>query len=145
MAPPFTLMMLVSIPSSLITASACAEKASLNSMSLRSARVSPARASAFGTALMGPTPMMSGSTPATAKLTKRASGVRPSSFALAALITSTAAAPSEYGLALPAVTVPVGEKAGRSLASPSSVVSARGHSSVSNTTSVTAFSAPFHV
>ena len=94
---------------------------------------------------MGPTPMMSGSTPATAKLTKRANGVRPSAFALAALMSSTAAAPSEYGLALPAVTVPMGENAGRSLARPSSVVSARGHSSVSNTTSVTVFSAPFHV
>ena len=60
-------------------------------------------------------------------------------------MTSTAAAPSEYGEALPAVTVPVGRNAGRSLPSPSSVVSARGHSSVSNTTSVTDFSAPFHV
>ena len=88
--------------------------------------------------------MMSGSTPPVAKLTKRASGVSPSALARSALITSTAAAPSENGLALPAVTEPVGTNAGRSLASPSRVVSARGHSSVSNTVSVTVFAAPFH-
>ena len=80
-----------------------------------------------------------------AKLTKRARGVIPNAFALSARITSTAAAPSEYGEALPAVTVPVGTNAGRSFVSPSRVVLARRHSSVSNTTSVTDFSAPFPV
>jgi hypothetical protein len=45
---------------------------------------------------------------------------------------------------LPAVTVPFALNAGRSLASPSRVVSRRGHSSVSTTTSVTVRVAPDH-
>ena len=51
----------------------------------------------------------------------RASGVMPRRFASAADITTSAAAPSLMPLALPAVTVPSLEKAGRSLA----MVSAR--------------------
>ena len=45
----------------------------------------PARRSAFGTALIGPTPMTSGSTPAAANVTNRASGVRPNASAFDAL------------------------------------------------------------
>ena len=45
-------------------------------------------------------------------------------------ITSTAAAPSLSGHALPAVTVPAGSKAGLSCASTSAVVPGRGPSSV---------------
>ena len=48
---------------------------------------------------------------------------RPSAFAFASVITTAAPAPSVSGEALPAVTVPLGLKAGFSLASPSSVVS----------------------
>ena len=58
-------------------------------------RLIPAFASAFGTALIGPTPITSGSTPATANVTKRASGFTPSASALERRISITAAAPSE--------------------------------------------------
>ena len=54
-----------------------------------------------------------------------ASQVSPSSSALALLITTTAAAPSEIGEELPAVIVPSLANAGRSLASDSAVVSGR--------------------
>ena len=57
--------------------------------------------------------------------------MRPSSFAFASLITSTAAAPSEIWLALPAVTEPSFVNAGRSLARPSIELSARKPSSTS--------------
>jgi hypothetical protein len=94
-APPFTFTMVGSMSSSRITASACAANASLNSMSFMSCNDSPARVSAFGIAWMGPTPMMSGATPAVANDTNRASGRRPNASARSRRITSTAAAPSE--------------------------------------------------
>ena len=62
-----------------------------------------------------------------------ASHVRPSSSALALLITTTAQAPSEICEAEPAVMVPSLAKAGRSLDSDSAVVSARMPSSSRNT------------
>jgi hypothetical protein len=46
-------------------------------------------------ATAGPMPMMSGGTPATAKLTKRAMGFKPSSRAIDSAITSATAAPSD--------------------------------------------------
>ena len=55
----------------------------------------------------------------------RASGARPSAPAAASLPMSTAEAPSFNGDALPAVIVPVGRNAGRSLASDAGVESAR--------------------
>ena len=61
-----------------------------------------------------------------------ASQVRPSSSALALLITTTAAAPSEICEAEPAVMVPSVENAGRSLPRDSAVVSPRMPSSVLN-------------
>jgi hypothetical protein len=64
-----------------------------------------------------------------AKATKRASGFNPSADAFSADMTITAAAPSEVWDELPAVTEPPSLKAGRSLASASRVVSARGPSS----------------
>mgnify|MGYP006195475789 CR=1 FL=1 len=51
------------MPSSRIDASTCAANASLNSMTSMSASDIPASLSAFGTALIGPTPITSGSTP----------------------------------------------------------------------------------
>ena len=54
----------------------------------------------------------------------------PSSFALVSLITITAAAPSLSGHALPAVTSPSGRNTGLSVASFSTVVPARGPSSL---------------
>ena len=59
----------------------------------------------------------------------RARGFRPSFFAFSADMTSTAAAPSLSGQALPAVTVPSGLNAGLSSASFSTVVPGRGPSS----------------
>ncbi len=61
-----------------------------------------------------------------------ASQLSPSSSALARLITTTAAAPSEICEAEPAVMVPSLVNAGRSLASDSTVVSARTPSSTLN-------------
>ena len=71
----------------------------------------------------GPMPKMSGSTANVPRPAIRASGSRPA--APASLATSTAEAPSLSGEALPAVTVPSLTKAGLSLASFSSVESAR--------------------
>ncbi len=77
-----------------------------------------------------------GSGPATRpKPTSSARGDSPSSSALARLMTTTAAAPSEIWDALPAVMVPSGEKAGLSRPNPSTVVSERMPSSVSTTSS----------
>ena len=68
----------------------------------------PGRASAtLRIAGTGPMPNRSGSTPAVANATKRASGVSPRSLrALGRLMTTTAAAPSLVCDELPAVTVP---------------------------------------
>src|SRR6266852_4067623 len=61
--------------------------------------------------------------------TIRAFGVIPRSLARERLMTSTAAAPSFSGQEFPAVTCPSGRNAGRSWASPSSVVAGCGQSS----------------
>ena len=63
---------------------------------------------------------------------QRASGLMPSACARSTDITTAAAAPSEVCDELPAVTVPLAWKAGLSLASASSEVSARGPSSTLN-------------
>ena len=55
---------------------------------------------------IGPRPMISGRIAATVEAMIRARGLRPSFSAFSSLITSTAAAPSFSGQALPAVTVP---------------------------------------
>ena len=83
-------------------------------------------------------PKRSGSTPAVAYATRRASGVSPRSRARVSLITTTAAAPSLICDELPAVTVPLTWNAGRSFASASTDVSRRGPSSAEITTSVVA-------
>ncbi len=79
----------------------------------------------------GPMPIRSGSTPATALATMRATGFSPSVLARLASTTSTAAAPSLRPEEFPAVTVPPALNAAGSLASISSVVSGRGCSSSS--------------
>ncbi len=84
-------------------------------------------------ASMGPRPMISGLRPVTPLATMRASGVRPSSAALVSDMTTTAAAPSFSGQALPAVTVPSGRNTGFSCDSFSTVVPARMPSSVLTT------------
>ena len=58
--------------------------------------------------------MISGDNPETPVATIRASGVSPSSLALASDMTTTAAAPSFRGQALPAVIVPSGRNTGLS-------------------------------
>ena len=74
----------------------------------------PALPSAFFTASIGPSPMISGDSPDTPVATMRANGVRPSSRAFTSLMMTTAAAPSFSGQAFPAVTVPLGRKTGLS-------------------------------
>ena len=73
--------------------------------------------------------MISGRIAATVEAMIRARGLRPSDSAFSSLMTSTAAAPSLSGQALPAVTVPSGLNAGCSAASFSIVVPGRGPSS----------------
>ena len=77
--------------------------------------------------------MISGLRAVTPDETMRASGSMPSSAALASLMTITAAAPSLSGQALPAVTSPSGRNTGFSSASFSTVVPARGPSSLLTT------------
>ena len=75
---------------------------------------SPAFLRTLAVAGIGPSSIRVGSVPTAAVATMRARGLRPSSFAFSALITSTAAAPSEIWLELPAVIMPSGSKAGAS-------------------------------
>ena len=75
-----------------------------------SAIVMPACSSTPWTAGIGPRPMISGRIAATDEATIRARGLSPSARAFSSDITSTAAAPSLSGQALPAVTVPSGRR-----------------------------------
>jgi hypothetical protein len=83
------------MPRSRTTATTCDANASLNSISSTSSIESPARLSAFGTALIGAIPITSGSTPAVANVMNRASGLRLSCAARSLLMSRIAAAPSE--------------------------------------------------
>src|SRR5271166_4216103 len=132
MAPPLTLIRLVSQPISLLTAQACAAKASLISMRSKSEGFQPAFSRQRFEAGTGPMPMIDGSTPDEANALILAIGLRPSCCALAALITSTAAPPSLIPDAFAAVTVPSLAKAGLRLATESSVVPALMNSSEAN-------------
>ena len=76
--------------------------------------------------------MISGGTPASAKPMSRPMGSTPSSFTMRSLMTTAAAAPSDFCEALPAVTVPFTLKTGRRAASASRLVSRRGPSSTRN-------------
>src|SRR5258708_6597570 len=134
-APPLTLTLEVSQPRSLLTAQACAAKASLASIRSRSPMLQPAFFSAAREAGIGPVPMILGSTPAWPHETIRPSTFLPSLAACFAVISTTAAAPSLIPEALPAVTVPSFSNAGLSLAIESSVAPWRGYSSVSTTMS----------
>lgn len=70
--------------------------------------LSPARCSARPVDGIGPIPIISGATPATVHVTRRANGCKPSSAALSGCVTTQTAAPSFWPLALPAVTVASG-------------------------------------
>src|SRR5450631_484672 len=106
MAPPLTLILLVSQPISLFTAQACAANASLISIKSRSAAFQPAFSRQRRDAGTGPMPMIDGSTPDDAYALIFASGLRPSLAACSALITTTPAAPSLMPDAFAAVTDP---------------------------------------
>ena len=128
-APPNGLSFSGSMPHSSRHGTTWAANASLSSTTSMSEIVIPARSSTAFTAGIGPRPMISGRIAATEEATMRARGFRPRFAAFSADITSTAAAPSLSGHALPAVTVPSGAKAGLSSASFSIVVPGRGPSS----------------
>ncbi len=119
-------------------ASTWAANASLSSIRSISSRVSPARSRAAAVAGTGPMPITSGPTPATAHDLSASSGRRPRRSASSRVVTTHIAAPSFWPLALPAVTVEASSifwRTGRSAASCSRVVSGRGCSSRSTTTS----------
>ena len=122
MAPPLTLTFAGSMPSSLLTAQACAAKASFNSNKSTSAAFHPARCKALREAGTGPIPIVAGSSPLVPNAAMRARGFSPSAAAFLAVITTTAAAPSLIPDALPAVTEPALSNAGRNPASASAVV-----------------------
>ncbi|MNX81144.1 hypothetical protein D3C86_1128230 [compost metagenome] len=135
MAPPFTLMISGFMPSSRITARDCDAKASFSSTRLISFRLRPASFSALGMANTGPIPIIRGGTPAVAKLTRRAIGVRLFSFRNFSLTIITKAAPSLVWEELPAVTEPPAANTGFNLARASTEVSARGPSSAATVNS----------
>ena len=134
MAPPLTFTFSKPIPRSLADCAATEAKASLISIRSRSSTPMPSLDSACLIAFEGcDWSELSG--PATLPCAPiSASHSRPSSSALALLITTTAAAPSEICEEDPAVIVPSLVNAGRSLASVSVVVSARMPSSLPKTT-----------
>ena len=80
--------------------------------------------------------MITGSTPTVVWSTIRARGLRPNSSAFSRVISSTAAAPSEIWLELPAVTLPSSLNAGLSSESVSRLVSGRMPWSVTTVSSV---------
>ena len=133
MAPPFTLILSASQPRPLFTANACTAKASLASIRSISAIFQPAFSRHFLVAGTGPVPIISGATPALLYALMVPRIGKPSVSALARLASMTAAAPSFREDALPAVTQPSFLNTGRMAASFSTVVPARGFSSVSNT------------
>jgi hypothetical protein len=77
-------------------------------------------------------PMIDGSTPTVTNDLKIAMGSMPSFSARFCFITMAAAAPSERGEELPAVTLPFAANTGRSFDSDSAVVPGRGNSSTLN-------------
>ena len=77
-------------------------------------------------------PMIAGSTPTVTNDLKIASGLMPSFSARFFFMTMAAAAPSDSGDELPAVTLPFAANTGRSFESASTVVSGRGISSTLN-------------
>ena len=122
-----------SAPTSRMTASACAEKASLSSIRSTSSSDQPTLASSFRTASTGVIRSHLAGRPLNACPTMRAMGATPSSAARSSAMTTVAAAPSLTPGALPAVTVPpFFLKAGRNRASASAVVSGRTASSYSS-------------
>src|SRR2546421_617669 len=115
MAPPLTFSFSMSNPSSRTIANDCEANASFNSIRSISESERPVSLSTLGMATIGPMPITSGRTPATAKPTKRSKGFSPSCSARSRSITTTAAAPSLRWEEFPAVIVPPAWKAGRNV------------------------------
>src|SRR3954453_7146028 len=124
-APPLTLTRFMSGLCSRCQAATTGANASLISNRSMSLIVMPLRARILVVAGIGPSSMSTGSQPTVVWSTIRARGVIPSSLALSALISSTAAAPSETCEALPAVILPPSLKTGFSCESASRFVSGR--------------------
>src|SRR3954453_6430180 len=131
-APPFTLTRSMSGLCSRCQAATTGANASLISNRSMSLIVIPLRSRIFCVAGIGPSSIRTGSQPTVVWSTIRARGVMPSSFALSALISSTAAAPSEICEALPAVIFPSSLKTVLSCESDSRLVSGRMPWSVTN-------------
>src|SRR5664280_2197270 len=129
MAPPRTFSLSPPMARSLAGGVTWGAEGSVISTQSMSSMVMSARARVWRIASTGPRPMISGLRPDTPLATMRASGVMPSSRALVSLMTTTAAAPSLSGQALPAVMVPPSRKTGFRPASPSRLVPGRGPSS----------------
>ena len=125
MAPPLGLVCSGVKPSSFCQASTTEANASLISATSMSPMDRPVRSSRRWVASMGPVSMSTGSTPTRQVSTIRARARRPSASARSAVISSTAAAPSEICDEEPAVWTPSGRATGLSVASFSSVVSRR--------------------
>src|SRR5438105_305404 len=133
MAPPLTFTLAMSGWCSFSQASTTEANASLISTRSMSDSDILARSSTLSVAGIGPVSIITGSTPARAKVWNRARGLKPSSAAFSSLMISRAAAPSLIWEELPAVTFPSGLKAGFSVASFSTLESGRTPSSRSKT------------
>src|SRR5438552_1722700 len=111
-APPCRFTFSRSAPTSRSHARMTGANASLISTASMSASVSFERSRIARVAGIGPVSMITGSTPPSANVWKRARGRRPSTRAFSFSMTSTAAAPSVIWLELPAVMRPSGLNAG---------------------------------
>ena len=112
----------ISMPKASADPNTCTANASFISTRSMSLISIPARSNTCRHASIGPRPIISGFKAETPLATIRAKGCRPSSLARVSLITTTAAAPSLRGQALPAVIVPPGRNTGFSCETPSRVV-----------------------
>src|SRR5213592_3800241 len=124
-APPCTLVLARSSPSSRSTARYCGANASFTSTRSICSSFIPAFWSALRAAGAGPIPMCLGSTPTTAHATSRPRGLRPCALANSSLAITVAAAPSTIPEALPAVTSPSFLKYGLRPSNTCNVVSGR--------------------
>src|SRR3954453_10401595 len=132
-APPFGVTIASSTPSMRVACTVTPANASLISTTSRSSVVAPIRFNAFSSASAGTVCSDANRSADIPYASIRATGVSPSRRTAPSLATTTAHAPSLICDALPAVTVPSSVNAGRSVASRSTVVSARMPSSRSTT------------
>ena len=111
-----------------------AAKASFISIRSISSQVRPVFLNSLRQAWTGPSPIISGSQPASAKFSTMAMIFRPIFSAFSRSMTMTQLAPSTRGEELPAVETPSGPKEGFSFARDSMLQSSRRGSSRSKTT-----------